>query len=193
MRVPVLSVQMIEADPRVSTAAILRIKTFSLTISLHPVLSAIVTQRGKPSGIAATVNVTATRIMNSHDGVSGVSGSLVFNARPTTNTTRHTAIAMYPIFTASASRLCCSGDWPALVSGKQDSFFLGFTMSLPSASTAATASGSSSPPLLLSSAAIVPTRVRMPVATMIPIAVPALTSHEENAMLSAVSFSATPG
>ena len=40
---------------------------------------------------------------------------------------------------------------------------------------------------------MVPTRVRMSVATMMPTAVPALTLQEENAMLSAVSFSGTPG
>mmetsp|Transcript_516 Transcript_516/g.1994 ORF Transcript_516/g.1994 Transcript_516/m.1994 type:complete len:290 (-) Transcript_516:552-1421(-) len=184
---------MMDAEPSVSTAAILRISTFSLTISLHPVESAMVTHRGRPSGMAATVRVTATRIMNSHEGVSGCSGSLVPSATPTTNTTRHTAMAMYPSFTARSSRLCCRGLWPDLVSGRQ-LLDLALTGSgSPFSSTFGGASGSSSPPPSLSSAAMVPTRVRMPVATMMPTAVPALTLHEEKAMLSAVSFSATPG
>ena len=66
----------------------------------------MVTQRGRPSGIAATVRVTATRIMKSQEGVSGVSGSLVPSATPTMKTTTHTAMAMYPSFTARSSRLC---------------------------------------------------------------------------------------
>jgi hypothetical protein len=126
---------MIDAEPSVSTAAILRMSTFSLTISLHPVESAMVTHRGRPSGIAATVRVTATRIMNSHEGVSGCSGSLVLSAIPTTKTTRHTAMAMYPSFTASASRLCCRGLWPDLVSGKQLLLFGFLAISLPFSST----------------------------------------------------------
>lgn len=63
VRVPVLSVQMTDALPNVSTAANLLIKTFRFTISLHPVDKDIVTQSGIPSGIAATARVTATMIM----------------------------------------------------------------------------------------------------------------------------------
>merc|ERR1711966_533355 len=50
----------------------------------------MVTQSGSPSGMAATVRVTETRIMKNQEGVSGSSGSLVFMRRPTTNTTVQT-------------------------------------------------------------------------------------------------------
>ena len=160
------------AHPRVSTEASRRTIAFCLAMARVPRESAIVTTPGRPSGIAATVRVTATRIMNSHEGVSGCSGSLVLSAMPTTKTTRHTAMAMYPSFTASASRLCCRGLWPDLVSGKQLLLFGFVAIVLPFSSTCGGASGSSSPPPSLSSAAMVPTRVRMPVATMMPTAGP---------------------
>ena len=44
---------------------------------LQPEDSEMVTHSGSPSGMAATVSVTATRIMNSQLGVSGSSGSLL--------------------------------------------------------------------------------------------------------------------
>ena len=68
--------------------------TFSFTMVAHPEESESVTQSGSPSGMAATVSVTATSTMKSHDGVSGSSGSFVPMATPTMNTTTHTAIAM---------------------------------------------------------------------------------------------------
>mmetsp|Transcript_12110 Transcript_12110/g.29323 ORF Transcript_12110/g.29323 Transcript_12110/m.29323 type:complete len:313 (+) Transcript_12110:2473-3411(+) len=196
--VPVLSVQMMDAEPSVSTAASLRMSTFSLTISEQPEDRAMVTHRGSPSGIAATVRVTATRIMNSQDGVSGSSGSLVSSAMPTAKTPMHTAMAMYPIFRASASRLCCRGELLALVSGRQRSLFFSFFLgsgATPSSLVASPwgACSSSSSLVPLRSAAMEPTRVRIPVATTMPTAAPALTSQLEKAMLSAVSFSAAPG
>mmetsp|Transcript_9495 Transcript_9495/g.34544 ORF Transcript_9495/g.34544 Transcript_9495/m.34544 type:complete len:256 (+) Transcript_9495:2290-3057(+) len=185
---------MMDAEPSVSTAAIFLTRTFSLTISAHPDVSAIVTHSGSPSGMAATVSVTATRIMKSHDGVSWSSGSFVFSDTPTMNTTVHTAMAMYPSFTASFSRFSCRGDCPDLVSGRHGSFFFFGLGAAPDAISSSVGSGPlSSSPVALRSAAIVPTRVRMPVATTRPRHAPAFTLHDENAMLSAVSFSGCPG
>mmetsp|Transcript_38705 Transcript_38705/g.82189 ORF Transcript_38705/g.82189 Transcript_38705/m.82189 type:complete len:208 (-) Transcript_38705:1047-1670(-) len=61
--VPVLSLQITEAEPRVSTAANLRTKTCFVTISLQPMESEMVTHRGMPSGMAATARVTEMRTM----------------------------------------------------------------------------------------------------------------------------------
>mmetsp|Transcript_60045 Transcript_60045/g.168297 ORF Transcript_60045/g.168297 Transcript_60045/m.168297 type:complete len:316 (+) Transcript_60045:377-1324(+) len=63
VNVPVLSLQITDAEPNVSTAANLRTSTFFSTIWLQPMDSAIVTQSGMPSGMAATASVTDTRIM----------------------------------------------------------------------------------------------------------------------------------
>mmetsp|Transcript_76034 Transcript_76034/g.215439 ORF Transcript_76034/g.215439 Transcript_76034/m.215439 type:complete len:311 (-) Transcript_76034:1067-1999(-) len=63
VRVPVLSVQMIEALPSVSTAASFLTSTCFFCISVEPNDSEIVTQSGMPSGIAATASVTDTKIM----------------------------------------------------------------------------------------------------------------------------------
>mmetsp|Transcript_4308 Transcript_4308/g.10426 ORF Transcript_4308/g.10426 Transcript_4308/m.10426 type:complete len:307 (+) Transcript_4308:3577-4497(+) len=197
VRVPVLSAFSCVALPIVSHASRRRTRFWSAIILRMAKARPSVMASGRPSGMAATVSVTATRIMNSHEGVSGSSGSRVSSAMPTMNTMRQMAMAKYPMVTASFSRLTCSGDCPDLVSGMQllAFFFLGAGGGTPasmSAADCATATSSSSPEEL-SSAAMDPTRVCMPVATMMPTPVPALTLQEENAMLSAVSFSGTPG
>mmetsp|Transcript_13613 Transcript_13613/g.16507 ORF Transcript_13613/g.16507 Transcript_13613/m.16507 type:complete len:333 (+) Transcript_13613:2387-3385(+) len=99
VRVPVLSVQITDAHPRVSTAAIRRTRTFFLTISEHPVLSEIVTHNGIPSGIAATAKVTAIRIMYNQGSDSGLSRSFTSSATPMMNTIKQTTIAKIPILT----------------------------------------------------------------------------------------------
>mmetsp|Transcript_18439 Transcript_18439/g.46055 ORF Transcript_18439/g.46055 Transcript_18439/m.46055 type:complete len:326 (-) Transcript_18439:1369-2346(-) len=95
--VPVLSVQITEALPSVSTAASRVTSTCRCTIVLAPEEREIVTQSGMPSGMAATASVTATRIMYSHDSFSGSVSSLVPMAQPTRKTPTHTAMAMYPM------------------------------------------------------------------------------------------------
>merc|ERR1719204_438575 len=74
VRVPVLSEQMTEAEPRVSTAAMRRTRTFRLTIVEQPDESEIVTHNGMPSGIAATVKVMATRTMYRTPAILGSAG-----------------------------------------------------------------------------------------------------------------------
>mmetsp|Transcript_5562 Transcript_5562/g.15792 ORF Transcript_5562/g.15792 Transcript_5562/m.15792 type:complete len:243 (-) Transcript_5562:1174-1902(-) len=62
--VPVLSLQITDAEPSVSTAAIFFTRTFSLlAICWQPRVREMVTQSGMPSGMAATARVTAMRIM----------------------------------------------------------------------------------------------------------------------------------
>ena len=57
--VPVLSVQMTVAQPSVSTAGSLRIRTWRAAIRWTPIASAMVTIAGSPSGTAATASDTA--------------------------------------------------------------------------------------------------------------------------------------
>jgi len=64
VRVPVLSEQMTEAEPSVSTAGSLRIKAFRLTMRWTPRAKAIVTTAGSPSGMAATARLTEVRNMS---------------------------------------------------------------------------------------------------------------------------------
>ena len=59
VRVPVLSVQMTVALPRVSTAGSFRINAWRAAIRCTPIASAIVTIAGSPSGTAATASETA--------------------------------------------------------------------------------------------------------------------------------------
>ncbi|MNJ42969.1 hypothetical protein D3C77_379530 [compost metagenome] len=56
--VPVLSEQMTEAQPSVSTDGSLRTIAFRLIIRCTPNARAIVTIAGRPSGIAATARLT---------------------------------------------------------------------------------------------------------------------------------------
>merc|ERR1712076_87205 len=97
VKVPVLSEQITDAEPNVSTAANFRTRTSFFTMSEHPIEREIVTQSGIPSGIAATARVTAMRIMYNHEGSSLLLGSLVSIVHPMTNTARQTTIARTPI------------------------------------------------------------------------------------------------
>ena len=60
VRVPVLSEQMICAQPSVSTAVSLRMIALRLDILVTPIESTTVTTAARPSGIAATASETAT-------------------------------------------------------------------------------------------------------------------------------------
>jgi len=57
--VPVLSEQITEVQPRVSTDGKLRTIAFFLAIRLVPSAKHVVMTAGKPSGMAATANATA--------------------------------------------------------------------------------------------------------------------------------------
>merc|ERR1719204_3025231 len=119
VRVPVLSEQMTEAEPRVSTAAMRRTRTFWLTIVEQPEESEIVTHSGMPSGIAATVRVMATRSMYSGPGISKLLGFLVFNDTPTMKTITQTKIAKTPMIMPKRCKEACRGVMPEVVSGIQ--------------------------------------------------------------------------
>ena len=59
VRVPVLSEQITEVQPRVSTDGKLRTIAFFLAIRLVPSARQVVMTAGSPSGMAATANATA--------------------------------------------------------------------------------------------------------------------------------------
>jgi len=59
VKVPVLSEQMTDVHPRVSTDGRLRTIAFFLAIRLVPSAKQVVMTAGKPSGIAATASATA--------------------------------------------------------------------------------------------------------------------------------------
>mmetsp|Transcript_57019 Transcript_57019/g.144767 ORF Transcript_57019/g.144767 Transcript_57019/m.144767 type:complete len:288 (+) Transcript_57019:1880-2743(+) len=124
VRVPVLSLQMTEADPSVSTAASLRTSTFFLTISLQPMDREMVTQSGMPSGMAATASVTAIRTMYSQEGPVKFEGSRRSMATPMTKITTQTMIAKTPMRAPRRSKFTCRGVAFADVSGKHPHFFL---------------------------------------------------------------------
>mmetsp|Transcript_5158 Transcript_5158/g.12276 ORF Transcript_5158/g.12276 Transcript_5158/m.12276 type:complete len:246 (-) Transcript_5158:425-1162(-) len=173
VRVPVLSLQITEADPRVSTAASLRTKTCCLTMSLQPMDREMVTHSGMPSGMAATARVTAISTMYSAAGLSGESRSFRCSTTPMMKTTTHTTMARMPILAPSCSRFLCSGVWFADVSGRQKHFFF----------------GPSSPAM---SCAMRPIRVPMPVAVTMPRPLPFVTLQPEKTQTSGVNFSGSP-
>mmetsp|Transcript_14919 Transcript_14919/g.34281 ORF Transcript_14919/g.34281 Transcript_14919/m.34281 type:complete len:233 (+) Transcript_14919:326-1024(+) len=166
---------MTDAEPKVSTAASFRTSTFFFTMSLHPMDKEIVTQRGMPSGMAATASVTAMRIMYSQGAVSGFDGSVLFIATPKMKMTTQTKMAMMPMRPPKDSKLACKGVWFAEVSGRQRHLFLGRSPSSPAMSWA-----------------MRPMRVPMPVSTTMPRPLPFVTLHPEKTMFSGVSFSASP-
>ena len=94
VRVPVLSVQMMEAEPRVSTAAILRISTFSFTMLLQPDGERDGDAQGQTLGNGSDGERHRDHDHEEPRGNSGSSGSLVPMEAPTMNTPRHTAMAM---------------------------------------------------------------------------------------------------
>ena len=63
--VPVLSVQMTETEPSVSTAGSRRTSARRVAMRRAPSASEMVTTAGRPSGMAATASETATRNISS--------------------------------------------------------------------------------------------------------------------------------
>mmetsp|Transcript_5350 Transcript_5350/g.15893 ORF Transcript_5350/g.15893 Transcript_5350/m.15893 type:complete len:251 (+) Transcript_5350:565-1317(+) len=175
VKVPVLSLQITEADPRVSTAASFRTSTFLLTMSLQPMDKEIVTQSGMPSGMAATARVTAMRIMYNQAGLSGLEGSVRSMATPMMKMTTQTPMAMMPMRPPNFSKLFCNGVALADMSGKQPHFFF----CLPPLSPAM-------------SCAMRPILVPMPVAMTMPLPFPFVTLQPEKQQFSGVSFSGSP-
>ena len=87
VRVPVLSEQITEALPRVSTAGSLRISAFFLTMRCTPMARTMVTIAGSPSGIAETASETA---------VMKISRTFIPFISPTMNITAQAARAIKP-------------------------------------------------------------------------------------------------
>mmetsp|Transcript_5337 Transcript_5337/g.12637 ORF Transcript_5337/g.12637 Transcript_5337/m.12637 type:complete len:248 (+) Transcript_5337:2101-2844(+) len=168
--VPVLSLQITEAEPRVSTAAIFRTNTSCSTISEQPMDKEMVTQRGMPSGIAATARVTEIKIMYNQAALSGFVGSLRSVTQPIMKIPTQMMIARMPMRAPSLLRLCWSGVWLPDVSGKQKHVVF----------------GPSSPAMSL---AIRPMRVPIPVSVTNPRPAPLVTLQPEKAIVSGVSFS----
>merc|ERR1719506_2481354 len=87
--VPVLSEQITDADPSVSTAARRRTSTFWCTMAAQPMEREMVTQSGMPSGIAATARVTDTSNMYMTLDWFGTFESTAPRPTPTPKTIRH--------------------------------------------------------------------------------------------------------
>ena len=93
---PVLSEQMYETEPRVSTAGSFLIRAFCLTMFFAPMARAIVITAGNASGIAATARLMAVK------SISATGSPLI---SPATNTMAHmTRIAMASLLPKTASR-----------------------------------------------------------------------------------------
>mmetsp|Transcript_81084 Transcript_81084/g.247764 ORF Transcript_81084/g.247764 Transcript_81084/m.247764 type:complete len:538 (-) Transcript_81084:364-1977(-) len=175
VKVPVLSLQITEADPSVSTAASFRTSTFFVTISLQPIEREMVTQSGMPSGIAATARVTAMRIMYSQLAPCGLAGSRRSMATPTMKIATQTTTAKTPMRAPKFSKFLCNGVALAELSGRQPQDFLPLPPSSP-----------------LISWAMRPMRVSMPVLVTMPRPLPLVTLQPEKTMFSGVSFSGSP-
>ena len=100
VRVPVLSEQITDALPRVSTAGSLRIMAFLLTMRCTPMESTIVTMAGSPSGMAETARETA---------VIKISRAGMPLDTPTTKMTAQAASARMPRYFPSCESFCWSG------------------------------------------------------------------------------------
>mmetsp|Transcript_45103 Transcript_45103/g.100902 ORF Transcript_45103/g.100902 Transcript_45103/m.100902 type:complete len:250 (-) Transcript_45103:560-1309(-) len=174
VRVPVLSLQITDAEPSVSTAASFRTSTSWLTMSEQPMDREMVTHSGMPSGIAATARVTDTRIMYSQAALSGLEGSLRSVTQPMMKMPTQITMARIPIRAPSLLRFCCRGVWLPEVSGKQKQVVFW---------------PPSSPEMSL---AMRPIRVFMPVSVTRPRPRPLVMLQPEKAMVSGVSFSGTP-
>ena len=98
--VPVLSEQITDALPSVSTAGSLRMIAFLVTIRCTPMASTMVTMAGSPSGMAATARDTA--VMNMSSGSSPSSS-------PTTKMTAQITSARIPRYFPSCASLRCKG------------------------------------------------------------------------------------
>ena len=98
--VPVLSEQITEALPSVSTAGRRRMIAFFFTMRCTPIESTMVTIAGRPSGIAETASETA---------VIKISRTLMPFKRPTTKMTAHAPSATKPRLLPSDASFRCSG------------------------------------------------------------------------------------
>ena len=98
--VPVLSEQMTDALPSVSTAGSRRMIAFFLTMRCTPIESTIVTMAGRPSGIAETASETEVMKISST--------SMPFR-RPTTKMIAQAPSATKPRILPSDASFFCSG------------------------------------------------------------------------------------
>ena len=103
--VPVLSVQMICAQPSVSTAVSRRMTALRRLMFVTPIDSTIVTTAASPSGMAATARLTAMR------NVSSTTRPLIVPARstPTANTIAQMPSTSHVRMRLSCDRRSCSG------------------------------------------------------------------------------------
>ncbi len=102
VRVPVLSEQITDALPSVSTAGNFLIMAFFRTMRCTPMASTMVTMAGNPSGIAETANATA--IIN-------ISITFMPYSNPIAKITPHIPRARNPIYLPNIANLCCRGVW----------------------------------------------------------------------------------
>ena len=129
VRVPVLSEQMTEALPKVSTAGRRRIIAFLLTIRCTPMDSTMVTMAGRPSGMAETARETA---------VIKISRAGIPLEMPTTKITAQQAIANAPSILPNWVSFCCRGVWPSSSLSRRFAI-LPISVSIPVAVTIAVA------------------------------------------------------
>ena len=104
VRVPVLSEQMTEAQPSVSTAGRRRMMAFFLTMRCTPMARTIVTIAGRPSGMAETARDTA---------VMKISMTGMPSSRPRTKITAQAASATMPRYLPMLASFCCRGVCPS--------------------------------------------------------------------------------
>ena len=100
MSVPVLSVQITWAEPRVSTAGKVLTIVFFFDIACIPMASTIVTIAGSPSGMAATARLIE---------VINISKGAYFLTIPIMNISAHIPTADIPSIFPVLSSLFCSG------------------------------------------------------------------------------------
>ncbi len=100
VKVPVLSEQITEALPRVSTAGNLLIIAFFFTIRCTPMARTIVTIAGRPSGIAETASATA---------IMKISMTFMPSIKPIIKMTAHIPRAKSPRYLPSTASRCCKG------------------------------------------------------------------------------------
>ena len=98
--VPVLSEQMMEALPSVSTAGRRRMMAFFFAMRCMPMESTTVTMAGRPSGMAETASDTL---------VMKISNTGILLSRPMTKITAQAARATMPNSLPMRASLCCSG------------------------------------------------------------------------------------
>ena len=102
VRVPVLSEQITEALPNVSTAGRRRMRAFFFTIRWTPMASTMVTIAGRPSGMADTARETEVIKISST--------GMPLNS-PTAKITAQAAKAKKPRYFPSWASFCCRGVW----------------------------------------------------------------------------------